>query len=138
MPFLAQRCGSGHKKSPQENSCGGYYAVAVQLSIFCLSQKAVLFRLDFCDYNNNTFSCSCQFHVSFTLVSTFQNIYVFTHGQGAVESLCPFKTQTGAGHRVNFRRISKGDTQELTIALISQPFSLFVSQNCSVFAIDKP
>ena len=83
MPFLAQRCRSGHKKSPQENSCGGYYAVAVQLSIFSLSQKAVLFRLDFCDYNNNTFSCSCQFQVSFTLVSTFA-IIIITHYLGHV------------------------------------------------------
>ena len=123
MPFLAQRCGSGHKKSPQENSCGGYYAVAVQLSIFCLSQKAVLFRLDFCDYNNNTFSCSCQFHVSFTLVSTFQNIYVFTHGQGVSESLYPFKAQTGAGSHVNFRRISKGGYLKTGKRLYSGEFS---------------
>ena len=83
MPFLAQRCRSGQKNPPQEDSCGGYYSVAVQLSIFSLSQKAVLFRLDFCDYNNNTFSCSCQFQVSFTLVSTFA-IIIITHYLGHV------------------------------------------------------
>ena len=33
MPFLAQRFGSGYKKSPQEKSCGGYCSVAILLSI---------------------------------------------------------------------------------------------------------
>ena len=33
MPFLTQRFGSGYKKSPQENSCGGYCSVAILLSI---------------------------------------------------------------------------------------------------------
>ena len=76
--FWHRDAGRGIKNPPQENSCGGYYSVAVQLSIFSLSQKTVLFRLDFCDYNNNTFSYSCQFQVSFTLVSTFA-ILIITH-----------------------------------------------------------
>ena len=124
MPFLAQRCRSGQKNPPQEDSCGGYYAVAVQLSIFSLSQKAVLFRLDFCDYNNNTLSWSCQCQVSDTLVSTFQNIYAFTHGQGVSESLYPFKAQTGAGFRVNFRRISEGGYPTAALYVGGKAFSM--------------
>ena len=33
---------------------------------------------------------------------------MLTQEQGVVKSLSPFKTQTGAGFRVNFRRINEG------------------------------
>ena len=43
MPFLAQRCRLGHKKSPQENSCGGYYTVAILLSILVFTEGSSFF-----------------------------------------------------------------------------------------------
>ena len=64
LPFLAQRCRSGHKKSPQEIP-----VVVIIPWLFCCPFEVdhrgqSLFRLSFCDYNNITLFWSCQCQVS--------------------------------------------------------------------------
>ena len=95
----------------------------VHVSIRLVSPQSHI-SLNFCDYNDNTLSWSCQCQVGDTLVSTFQNIYAFTHGQGVSESLYPFKAQTGAGFRVNFRRISEGGYPTAALYVGGKAFSM--------------
>lgn len=61
----------------------------VHVSIRLVSPQSHI-SLNFCDYNDNTLSWSCQCQVSATLVPTFQNIYAYSRAGGGRISM-PFQ-----------------------------------------------
>ena len=61
----------------------------VHVSIRLVSPQSHI-SLNFCDYNDNTLSWSCQCQVGDTLVPTFQNIYAYSRAGGGRISM-PFQ-----------------------------------------------